>query len=502
MNAPSASVIGSDPFDLAAPFDAAAFRANLDAAGYDRAGLGKLMRTIRPAEPIDLALLDRRTADEGAFETVARLFRLGLTASPERLQKAVPSVRVEQLMDVGLVRRDGDRVRATVRIDVHRDLLVCSDFVSFLRDVPLANNHVLGVGPGALSLAALTPQSAVESALDLGTGGGIQALLAAQHAERVVATDICPRALNFAAMNARLNGIDNIELRAGSFFEPVAGEKFDRIVANPPFVISPSSRLVYRDGGLQGDQVCELVARGVPGHLEEGGFALILLNWHHARNEEWKARPTTWTQGNGCDVRWMHFDDEDPASYAASWLRQEERQDPASSARMLDDWIRYYETAGIEHIALGAVVMQKCSDRPNWLRCDHIPLSVSLEACGDQIERVFAAEDLLHRLGDDRELLTRKFKLHPGHRLEQHLTVRKGAWALDSNKLHITDGIDFCAQIDMPTMTFLAGLDGSRTVREAARPIAQSMDRKLEEIEPVGIDITKRMLRLGLLVPA
>jgi methylase of polypeptide subunit release factors len=502
MKSPSAAVIGSDPFDLTAEFDAAAFRAALDAAGYDRAGLSKLMRTIRPAEPIDLALLDRRTRNGSSFETLARLFRLGLTASAEKLQKAVATVPVEQLLAAGIVRREGNEVRASARIDVHRDLLVCSDFVSFLRDVPLANNHVLGVGPGALSLASLTPQSPVESALDLGTGGGIQALLAARHAEHVVATDICPRALNFAAMNARLNGIENIELRAGSFFDPVAGEKFDRIVANPPFVISPSSRLVYRDGGLQGDQVCELVTRGVPEHLEEGGFALILLNWHHPGKDDWKERPTSWTAGNGCDVRWMHFDDEDPASYAASWLRQEERQDPTTAARMLDEWVRYYDSAGIKQIALGAVVMQKCSDRPNWLRCDHIPLSVSLEACGDQIERVFVAEDLLHRLNNDRALLSRKFKLHPGHRLEQHLSVRDGAWALDSNKLHITDGIDFCAQIDMPTMTFLAALDGTRTVREATKPIAHSMNRKVEEIEPVGIDITKRMLRLGLLVPA
>src|SRR5688500_5580205 len=74
-------VIGADPFHLEAPFDAAAFRKALDAAGYHRAGLAKLMRTIRPAEPIDLALLDRRTRDVGSpFAVLARLFRLGFTA--------------------------------------------------------------------------------------------------------------------------------------------------------------------------------------------------------------------------------------------------------------------------------------------------------------------------------------------------------------------------------------------------------------------------------------
>ena len=60
-----------------------------------------------------------------------------------------------------------------------------------------------------------------EAALDLGTGCGIQALLAAKHAERVVATDVNPRALGFAAFNAALNGIETIELRDGSGFDPV-----------------------------------------------------------------------------------------------------------------------------------------------------------------------------------------------------------------------------------------------------------------------------------------
>ena len=76
-----------------------------------------------------------------------------------------------------------------------------------------------------------------------------------------MATDICERALNFAEMNARLNDITNIEFRAGSFFEPARGEKFDRIVSNPPFVISPASSFVYRDGGLGSDGVSEHVVR-------------------------------------------------------------------------------------------------------------------------------------------------------------------------------------------------------------------------------------------------
>ena len=95
--------------------------------------------------------------------------------------------------------------------------------------------------------------------LDVGTGCGIQALQAAEHADRVVATDVNPRALELTALGAALSGIDNVELREGSWFEPVAGEQFDLIVSNPPFVISPENDFVYRDGSGGRDEVSQLV---------------------------------------------------------------------------------------------------------------------------------------------------------------------------------------------------------------------------------------------------
>lgn len=56
-------------------------------------------------------------------------------------------------------------------------------------------------------LAALTVRRSIGTALDLGTGGGVQALLAARHSRRVVAVDVNPRALRYTAFNARLNGL-------------------------------------------------------------------------------------------------------------------------------------------------------------------------------------------------------------------------------------------------------------------------------------------------------
>jgi methylase of polypeptide subunit release factors len=67
--------------------------------------------------------------------------------------------------------------------------------------------------------------------MDLGTGGGIQAMLAARHAHRVVGTDINPRALAFARLAMQINGIHNVDLRQGNMFDPVREERFDLIVS-------------------------------------------------------------------------------------------------------------------------------------------------------------------------------------------------------------------------------------------------------------------------------
>ncbi len=76
--------------------------------------------------------------------------------------------------------------------------------------------------------------------LDVGTGCGILAGVAAQLGATVVATDINERAVVCAQQN--LDGLD-VDVRCGDLFEPVAGERFDLIVCNPPYESGGSSDL-------------------------------------------------------------------------------------------------------------------------------------------------------------------------------------------------------------------------------------------------------------------
>ncbi len=113
--------------------------------------------------------------------------------------------------------------------------------------------------------------------LDMGTGSGLGAVCAAAWAERVVAVDINPAAARCARINALLNEVDDrLEVRQGDLFEPVAGERFDLVLFNPPFYRgAPRDNL---DRAWRSDDVVERFAAGLAEHLTPGGCALVVLS--------------------------------------------------------------------------------------------------------------------------------------------------------------------------------------------------------------------------------
>jgi HemK-related putative methylase len=115
------------------------------------------------------------------------------------------------------------------------------------------------------------------SVLDLGTGSGIAAVAAAQWAGRVVGVDINPAAVRCARINLLLNQVeDRVEVREGDLFAPVQGERFDRVLFNPPFFHGlPATPL---EGAFRGLDVAQRFAAGLRGHLRPGGHALVLLS--------------------------------------------------------------------------------------------------------------------------------------------------------------------------------------------------------------------------------
>jgi release factor glutamine methyltransferase len=119
--------------------------------------------------------------------------------------------------------------------------------------------------------------SAHTSVLDMGTGSGICSVFAARYAERVVAVDVNPAAVRCARINALMNQVeDRIEARCGDLFDAVAGERFDLILFNPPFLRGKPRN--DRERAWRSEDVAERFAADLRAHLTPSGFALLLLS--------------------------------------------------------------------------------------------------------------------------------------------------------------------------------------------------------------------------------
>jgi methylase of polypeptide subunit release factors len=487
----------ADGHELAALRDAL-LRAQFTAEGVEER-LGTHELSSRPA---DTAVHLRRIRGDDDFATLARLFVLGAPVDADRLAAAVAPVDLSRLEELGLVAIAGSDARAAVRLAPHGDYLVASDADPEAgEEAPY--DYVPGIQAPSVTLAKLAVRTPVTRALDLGTGCGIQALLAAGHADRVVATDVNPRALAFAEFNLRLNGVENVELRLGSAFEPVDGERFDLVVANPPYVISPDSTYGYRDSELPADELCRAIVGDAAAHLQEGGFAHVLVSWAHAAEGDWAEPLRRWVQERGCDAWLLHYRTNDPLTHSAGWLRPLADVDTERYEAALDRWLDHLDALGIEAIGYGAVVLRRHGAGDAWIREDTLPLD-RLEAASEHTLRVFAAGDALRALGDD-DLLDARLSLTPHHRLQQELSAGDGGFAVRAQTLELTDGLRFTVGVDRHTASLLPHLDGSRPLREALSDASTTFE--LEEAEreafvPAALPVVRRLLELGFLETA
>ena len=452
------------------------------------------------SRPIDTVVHLRRLDGSDGFSTFARLFLLGDAVPVERVEEVIGDLDPERLSALGLVARVDGTMRALVRLVPHGDYYVASDLGSEAgADVPF--DHVPGIQAPSVTLAKLAVRRHCARALDLGTGCGIQALLAAKHSERVVATDVNPRAVAFAAFNAALNGVEGIEFRLGDGFAPVKGESFDLIVSNPPYVISPDASYAYRDSDLPADELCRRVVQAAAAHLNEGGFAHVLVSWAHAADGDWAEPLRSWVEGSGCDAWLLHYRTSDPVAHAAGWLRPLGESDPGRYVEALDRWLEYLHRLRIDAIGYGAVVLRRRGGASNWVRTDPLPLE-RLEPAGEHTLRVFAAQDALEQM-DDAELLGLAIALTENHRLQQTLTAREGL-VVESQTLELLEGLRFTVGVDRHTVSVLPHFDGHRPLREVLEIARETFELTPEEHEhfaPAALPVIRRLLELGFLEP-
>lgn len=423
------------------------------------------------------------------------LFMLGEPVGAAALETALPRTGVAGALAIGLVvptqSASGEQryapavdLRPHEAEDAHGSVRwwVASDLGELVTGQALAPDHVLGIGRAGLTLAALTPRKPVETALDLGVGCGIQTLYLLRHVRQVVATDISTRALEFTAFNVALAGVDSarVQLRQGNLLEPVAGQRFDLIVSNPPFVITPPSvrqaglpLMEYRDAG---GPILPALVRGLEDHLNPDGVAVMLGNWEHREGTSWRTSVNQWI-GKSLDAWIIQREVQDPVEYAAMWLRDggltPERSGVAFE-NALAAWQEDFDSRQVSGVGMGYLVFHAPSVAATgavvepWRVLEEVPTS-GQGALGEHVAQVIAAHEALRGL-DDAQVAALKLRTASGLSKEEALTPTPVPTA---PVIRQAEGFGRVIAVGMPEVALLSASDeGLLTVAQIAAAVA------------------------------
>ncbi|WP_354568326.1 methyltransferase [Glaciihabitans sp. UYNi722] len=458
--------------------------------------------------PAIRALADQRSPSA----TLATLFVLGMPVSREVFESALPVIGLDGAVSLGLVEQTDDLVRPLLDlrpysfVDAHGVVSwwIASDLGELSTGGALREDHVLGVGGASMTLSGLMIGTPADSALDLGTGCGIQAMHAARHAKRVVATDISQRALDLASLNAQLNGIDNIEFRLGSLFDPVAGERFGHIVSNPPFVITPRTDGVpayeYRDGGLVGDALVASVIAGCAEHLEPGGVAQLLGNWEYGIDRDGLERDGLdrvggWIDASGLDAWVVEREVQDAALYSETWIRDGGTRPGAEFDRLYGAWLDDFAAREVTSVGFGYLTLRSPRSSSTLRRLERLDgpvgsgLGPHVVATLDAHDRQFSLDDdLLSRLvlavaGD----VTEERHYWPGNEDPTVMTLRQGG------------GFGRSMALDTGLAALVGACDGELSVRAIIAAIAQLLEADESALSAELLPSIRELIETGFL---
>ncbi len=440
---------------------------------------------------------------DGAIDPLACLIRLFILQQGVVENAAAQALDVESAVRSGWVHRTEGVVRALVDIrpygspDDGASGYLVSDLTPGLDQftTPTRPDYVLGASPASLTLAEITMRSPVERALDLGTGCGVQSLHLVRHAATVVGTDLNLRALQLAQLSADLSGA-RVDLREGSLFEPVVGERFDLIVSNPPYVMSPPTgqRLTYREGDLQADGLVEAIVRQSADHLAEGGSLQLLTNWAVVDGVDWRDRLRGWVEGTGLDCWVIERERLDAYTYVELWLTDAGLAGSPEWEPAYRRWLQYFEGLGISEVGMGWMLLTAAGRAQPCLRFETWPHAVA-QPVGDVFARNRAAIDAatlpLEELLKSRPVLkdvVQETTGEPGAEDPTHVVLRQRTGLLRAIRVGTADG------------AVLGALDGELTLGQVIGAVASVLDRDTADVAAQVVPVVRDALRDQLLL--
>jgi SAM-dependent methyltransferase len=250
---------------------------------------------------------------------------------------------------------------------------------------------------------AAYPSARIGNALEIGCGAGTIALVLARRVGRIIATDINPRALTMARMNAAVNGIENVEFRAGDAFSPVASEVFDLVVSQPPFVARPPSArdTAYLFGGLRGHEMSLRLLATMGAHLAPRGRAILLIQWPEYGGPPPEDLARGAIGGDDARVLFLRYPPADLDVHCAMYAAVESGGDSDEYARRVAAWSDHLDRLSIRALQSTLTVVQRDPVAPAWTAAMDVVPDCADSITSAHIDRTIAAHDLASMPAED-----------------------------------------------------------------------------------------------------
>lgn len=476
------------------------FREVCSDSTYTTEQLAERFRTAIPPPPhheqaSEFAELAEPTSP---FLCLARCFFLGLPVDAGTAEEFLSSPFLEICLGSGILRRDSDSlIPQALVVPVGPRLLASDLHESGKVQVDVDSGwHVQTVSDPGLHVLKFAVQQPVKSMLDLFGGGGLHGLFASGYSQSVTTTDLNPRAKPFADFNIALNGCNNMTAVTGDLFSAVEDQRFDLILANPPYVISPSESAGYRENPMALDGFLQRLLRQVPRYLEEGGIFQAVCEWVEIDGQDWRERFQSWLVDCGCDAWVLAANRQLPESYAHRRARETIVEASAlSTARA--NWADYLRERNVEAVHGGLIFLRRRSGS-NWFDISELT-RIADGPAGEAIRRGFVNRDLLLGNTDKNTIESQVLSLVDGVHQDASSQWKNDGWQLDTIALRIEEGIPATIGIDRHVQQFLDEFDGVRTVDQVIAAFAQQMGIPATAAKPQCMELIRGLLSSGLL---
>lgn len=445
-------------------------------------------------QPLILRMLERRGDRAALF---ARIFSYDDLVPESDLNAALGEPLAGALLEAGLLARSASpgALGATCRLMPFEDLwLLC--------DRPEAGaDAVMGPGGTTSEFARLLPDRLLGSVLDLGCGAGSLALLAARRgASPVCGTDLNPRAVAMALLNARLNGIA-AEFLAGDGYAPVAGRRFARVLSQPPYVIQPpgTPAVTFLHGGEAGDAVSSRVLGGAAAHLEPGAIAMVLLDVPLGGGEPLEQRLRRMVGSAALDLCAIVAAGLPPAVQAAAYAMIEDPHFGDTYARAARRYADHFDATGVREFRHVVVVLRAPVGNAGAALTALLPVHALPRQAGRRADDVLAALRLA--AVDDATLLASAVSASPWARFIQERATPVLEEEPDYRVRPEQAGLALDQELSAASLLLLEKLGGAAHVAAAVAAYAAEIEEAPEAVRAAVLEFVRRGLGTGLIVP-